>query len=164
MSLYLRNTTRKRKLPLRRFERATRKLLGACGEEGSSLSLSFVGDAAIRRLNREHRGKDRPTDVLSFPLFEPNAAAPGTPCTGPGGPERLLGDVVISVDAAARQAAGYGVPLAAEIERLLIHGILHLLGHDHERPAERRAMVAEERRLASAIGLPWPYLDEGGTG
>jgi probable rRNA maturation factor len=75
----------------------------------------------------------------------------------------LLGDIVISVDAAARQAAGYGATLTAEIERLLIHGILHLLGHDHEEPGERRAMVAQERRLARAIGLPWPYL-EGGTG
>lgn len=164
MSLYLRNTTRKRKLPLRRIERVARTLLAAAGEKDSSLSLSFVGDSAIRRLNREHRGKDRPTDVLSFPLFEPDAAAPGKPGAGPAGPERMLGDIVISVDAAARQAAGYGAPLAAEIERLLIHGILHLLGHDHEKPAERRGMVAEERRLASAIGLPWPYLDEGGTG
>jgi probable rRNA maturation factor len=163
VSLYLRNTTRKRKLPLRRIERVTRALLAAAGEGEASLSLSFVGDAAIRRLNREHRGKDRPTDVLSFPLFEPEAGRKGGKRSGPGEPERLLGDIVISVDAAARQAAGYGAPLAAEIERLLIHGILHLLGHDHEIAAERRAMVAEERRLARAIGLPWPYL-EGGTG
>jgi probable rRNA maturation factor len=163
VSLYLRNTTRKRRLPLRRIERVTRALLAAAGEGEASLSLSFVGDAAIRRLNREHRGKDRPTDVLSFPLFEPDAGRARRKRSGRGEPERLLGDIVISVDAAARQAAGYGAPLAAEIERLLIHGILHLLGHDHEIAAERRAMVAEERRLARAIGLPWPYL-EGGTG
>ena len=163
MSLYLRNTTRKRRLPLRRIERVTRLLLAAAGEGEASLSLSFVGDAAIRRLNREHRGKDRATDVLSFPLFEPEPGRKGRKRAVRGEPERLLGDIVISVDAAARQAAGYGATLTAEIERLLIHGILHLLGHDHEEPGERRAMVAQERRLARAIGLPWPYL-EGGTG
>lgn len=163
MNLYLRNTTRKRKLPLRRIRRVVHALLVAAGEPRASLSLSFVGDAAIRRLNREHRGKDRPTDVLSFPLFEPGAGPSGAGSAESDEPERLLGDIVISVDAAARQAAGYGAPLAAEIERLLIHGILHLLGHDHEIAAERRAMVAQERRLARTIGLPWPYL-EGGTG
>ena len=71
--------------------------------------------------------------------------------------ERLLGDIVISVPTAARQAAAYDAPLEAELQRLLIHGILHLLGHDHERPAERAEMEAEERRLAAAIGMPWPY-------
>jgi len=69
----------------------------------------------------------------------------------------MLGDVVISVDTARRQAAEYDAPLAREIERLLIHGILHVLGHDHEEAAERAAMESEERRLADAIGMPWPY-------
>jgi len=91
---------------------------------------------------------------LSFPLFEP-FAAPKT--ARPGGPELLLGDIVISVDVAVRQAAAYDARLDAEIERLLVHGLLHLLGHDHEKPRERAAMRAEERRLAAAIGLPWPY-------
>lgn len=72
-------------------------------------------------------------------------------------PERLLGDVVISVETARRQAAEYGAPLENEIHRLLIHGILHVLGHDHEEPQEREVMEAEERRLAAAIGMPWPY-------
>ena len=65
-----------------------------------------------------------------------------------------MGDVVISVDAAHRQAAAYDATLDDEIERLLIHGVLHLLGHDHEEPRERARMVREERRLAAAIGLP----------
>jgi probable rRNA maturation factor len=64
---------------------------------------------------------------------------------------------VISVDTARRQAADYDAPLAREVERLLIHGLLHLLGHDHLEPLERAAMEAEERRLADAIGMPWPY-------
>jgi probable rRNA maturation factor len=67
-----------------------------------------------------------------------------------------LGDVVISMDTAARQARAYGVSLIREVERLLIHGILHVLGHDHEEPAERARMTRAERRLAKAIGMPWP--------
>lgn len=72
-------------------------------------------------------------------------------------PERLLGDVVISVDTAQRQAAGYEATLDDELRRLLIHGMLHLVGHDHEEAAQRARMEAEERRLAAAIGLAWPY-------
>jgi probable rRNA maturation factor len=71
----------------------------------------------------------------------------------------LLGDVVISIDTARRQAADYDARLQAEIYRLLIHGLLHVLGHDHEEPDERVVMTREERRLAVAIALPWPYED-----
>jgi probable rRNA maturation factor len=105
-----------------------------------------VNDEAIRALNREYRGHDYPTDVLSFGLQE----------GAPSG-ERLLGDVVISVETAKRQAAAYGAPLVQEIHRLLIHGLLHLKGHDHAQAGERRLMRREERRLADAIALPWPY-------
>jgi probable rRNA maturation factor len=123
------------------------------------VSLSLVRDAEMRELNRAHRGIDRTTDVLSFPLHEPGAFArngrtrPRERAAG----ERMLGDVVISVDAAQAQAAGYGAPLEREVERLLIHGLLHLCGHDHVAPGERRAMEREERRLAEVIGMPWPY-------
>ena len=106
----------------------------------------LVDDAAIRELNRDHRGKDKPTDVLSFPL-EPE----------PFAHEKLLGDIVISIETARRQAADYDAPLQREIERLMIHGLLHVLGHDHMEPGERSEMEAEERRLAAAIGMPWPY-------
>ena len=64
---------------------------------------------------------------------------------------------MISVPTALRQASGYDEPLQREVERLLIHGLLHVLGHDHEEADERDAMIAEERRLAAAIGMPWPY-------
>jgi len=70
-------------------------------------------------------------------------------------------EVVVSLDAARRQAAGYDAPLERELERLLIHGILHLCGHDHLVPGERRAMEREERRLAEGIGMPWPYPSTG---
>jgi probable rRNA maturation factor len=68
--------------------------------------------------------------------------------------------VVISVDTARRQAAAYDASLQREIYRLLIHGLLHLMGHDHEALGERRTMQREERRLADAIALPWPYASK----
>lgn len=147
MSVYLRNTTRRSGLDRRRVHRTAQRLLHALGEARSSVSLTFVGDARIRALNRVYRGKDRATDVLSFPLDPPRDAPI----------ERLLGDVVISVDTAARQAAEYDAPLEREVDRLLIHGLLHLLGYDHERPEQQERMAAEERRLAAVIDLPWPY-------
>jgi probable rRNA maturation factor len=155
--IYIRNSTRRYRLSTRVWRRRARALLAAAGLADTGLSLSFVGDRAIRTLNREHRGKDAPTDVLSFPLFEPFALPSAAAKGGAHGPERLLGDVVISLDTAARQARDYDASLNDEIERLLIHGILHLIGHDHERPGERRRMVREERRLAGAVGLAWPF-------
>jgi len=199
MTVYLKNATRRKRLDSPRIRSDVERLLEAIGEKGSSVSLSFVGDAAIRKLNNEYRGKDTPTDVLSFPLYgapaqptvAPNAhparrdrlascslrpprasargpqssrALCGTSREGfPEGPldnvvpERMLGDVVISVDTAARQARDYDATLDMEVRRLLIHGLLHLIGHDHERDDERAAMEREERRLARAIDLPWPY-------
>ena len=144
--------------------RVLERLLAEIGERGSGVSLSFVRDAEMRELNREHRGKDAPTDVLSFPLYPPEAFARDGH-TRPRahdraqGPERLLGDLVVSVDTASRQAAAYDAPLEREVERLLIHGVLHLAGHDHLEPGERARMEAEERRLADSIGMPWPYLE-----
>jgi probable rRNA maturation factor len=70
----------------------------------------------------------------------------------------MLGDIIISVDAARRQAADYDAPLEREVQRLLIHAVLHLAGHDHLETSERAVMEAEERRLAASIGMPWPYL------
>jgi probable rRNA maturation factor len=149
MPVYLTNATRKSGLDVRAIERTAADLLAAVGERDSSVSISFVRDPKIRELNRAFRGQDKPTDVLSFPLVEPGDAYPGA--------ERLLGDIVISLDTARRQAADYDAPLGREVERLLIHGLLHLLGHDHLETGERRAMEAEERRLADVIGMPWPY-------
>jgi probable rRNA maturation factor len=159
--IYFRNATRRHRLSQRGLVATSRALLAAAGYADASLSLSFVGDAAIRRLNREHRGKDRPTDVLSFPLYPPFAAP--KPRSGAAAEEVLLGDIVISVDTAWRQSRAYDAPLAREIERLLIHGILHLLGHDHEIELERKRMVRAEKRLARAIAMPWPYLDLEGS-
>ncbi|HUY11381.1 MAG TPA: rRNA maturation RNase YbeY [Candidatus Dormibacteraeota bacterium] len=145
--IHYRNTVRSSGLDARAIKRCAARLLEAVERPQAALALSFVSDQEIARLNRKHRGKDRPTDVLSFPL-DPDPSMPG---------EELLGDIVISVPTARRQAAEYDAPLQREVERLLIHGLLHLLGHDHEERAERDEMIAQERRLADAIEMPWPY-------
>jgi probable rRNA maturation factor len=120
-----------------------RRLLSALDETESELTVSLVDDAEARHLNREYRGKDRPTDVLSFAMREGVRVA---------GDEPVLGDVVISLDTAARQARRHAVSVADEVRTLLIHGVLHLLGYDHERsPAAARRMRAMERRLRSVL-------------
>ena len=149
--IHYRNAARARGVDSRALVATAKRLLRAVDEGDASLSLSLVRDAEIREINRLHRRKDRATDVLSFTIG-------GEPADGPrdaSAPERLLGDVVISVETARRQAADYDAPLQDEIYRLLIHGLLHLLGHDHERIAERRVMEREESRLAGAIGLTY---------
>jgi probable rRNA maturation factor len=126
------------------------RLIVAEGLAGGELSIVLTGDGAIRELNREFRGIDRATDVLSFPQFEDlrdaaaNAAA-----------HMPIGDIVISIDTAVRQAERLGVEPADRIRTLLIHGFLHLLGYDHERSsAEARRMFARERELAALLITP----------
>jgi probable rRNA maturation factor len=160
--IYLANRTRGAGLDTRAFANVLERLLAEIGERGTSVSLTFVRDAEMRELNRAHRDKDAPTDVLSFPLYAPEAfdrSGVTRPLLAEDTAERLLGDIVVSVDTARRQAAEYDAPLAREVERLLIHAVLHLAGHDHVEAGQRAVMEAEERRLAGAIGMPWPYLE-----
>ena len=145
--IYYRNEVRRSGVDGRALVATAQRLLNALGKRGATLSLTLVNDDAIRLLNREYRGKDASTDVLSFPLDGP----------ADGEVEALLGDVVISVDTARRQSAEYAAPLQRELYRLLIHGLLHLVDYDHATVAQRRVMRREERRLAEAIALPWPY-------
>ncbi len=163
--IYVANRTRGSGLDTRALARDLERLLAEIGEAGSSVSLTFVRDPEMHELNRAHRGKDAPTDVLSFPLYAPEtferSGAATRPLAHDGEAERMLGDIVVSVDTARRQADDYGASTGAEVRRLLIHGVLHLAGHDHLEPAERATMEAEERRLAAAIGMPWPYLETG---
>ncbi|MGA8098065.1 MAG: rRNA maturation RNase YbeY [Candidatus Cybelea sp.] len=146
--IYYRNDVRRSGVDGRALLATARRLLAEVGEADAGLSLSLVSDAAIRTLNRKYRGRDAATDVLSFPLDETSNRKL---------PETLLGDVVISIETARRQAGEYDASLQREIYRLLIHGLLHLKGHDHEQLGQRRSMRREERRLAEAISLPWPY-------
>ena len=129
--------------PLMRWKflrRTAERISNALGcPDSLELSVLLTDDAEIHRLNREYRGVDRPTDVLSFAM-EDAPAIPGAP--------QLLGDVVISCQAAARQAKRLGHNLEHEMNRLLIHGVLHLLGHEHEGDAKAaRRMRRLERKL-----------------
>ncbi len=150
MTVHYRNDVRGSGVDARALKRTMKTLLAEVDEKDSSISITLVDDAAIQEINRAHRGKDKSTDVLSFPMFDDTIEDPEIE-------ERLLGDIVISVETARRQATDYDAPLQQEIYRLLIHGLLHVMGHDHMEPEERAAMEAEERRLADAIDMPWPY-------
>jgi len=117
------------------------RILDALGLHEGELSILLVEDEEIRELNRRYRGKDQPTNVLSFPMGEG------------GGPYPLLGDVVISTQWAEREAEEQGVGMQEEMAWLLAHGILHLLGYQHEEEGEAERMQREERRLTQvALG------------
>ena len=129
MTVHVRSEHPRGQAAARRLRHRARRFLAALDRDRSELSVLVVGDAAIRKLNAAWRGKDRATDVLSFP-----AAGKGP----------LLGDVVISLDTAVRAAREERRALGAELDRYLAHGLLHLLGHDHE------ASAAAARRMAAA--------------
>ena len=129
------NRQKKTRIERARFERLLRTLLRRYGVRKGTVTLAFVGDATIRRLNRQFRKKDKPTDVLSFPIME-------------RGPEGFfqLGDIIISVPRAAAQAKDLGHSLRYELQFLTIHGFLHLLGFEHFRGHEE-----EEARMSAAL-------------
>jgi probable rRNA maturation factor len=108
----------------------------------SALTLMIAGDDALRELNREFLGEDRPTDVLSFPSGEPD------PATG----RLYLGDIAISYPQAAASATAGGHPVRAELQLLIVHGVLHLLGHDHSLRGEKTRMWAAQAAILSELG------------
>ena len=110
----------------------------------------MTDDPSIHELNRTWRHKDKPTDVLSFSQLEGEDATSDAPGTPKGLP--VLGDVIISTDTAQRQADAFGHSLDSELQRLLVHGVLHLLGHDHVHGGvQARRMKAEEARLLALL-------------
>ncbi|NPA57846.1 MAG: rRNA maturation RNase YbeY [Aquificae bacterium] len=118
------------------------KILKEMHINDGELSITLTDDETIRQLNKEWRKKDRPTDVLSFPIDE----------KPPAYRYRILGDVVISLPYAKRQAEEIGIPYRDEVVRLLTHGILHLLGYDHEGcPAEAEKMFRLQDRIYEKI-------------
>lgn len=123
--------------------RARRILAALVGSDRAELSILLVDDAEIAALNRRYRGRSRPTDVLAFSLLE------GAHADRRGA---LLGDIVIGIETAARQARARRRTLDDEVARLLVHGALHLIGYDHVRSAEARIMRAQERRVWRALG------------
>lgn len=110
----------------------------------SELSVVLADDATVQALNREYRDTDAPTDVLSFAQRE------GDDFARPDDAPPHLGDVIISIETARRQATEYNVSLQDEVSHLLVHGILHLLGFDHEDPADEREMRAREDAILGA--------------
>ncbi|WP_027039583.1 rRNA maturation RNase YbeY [Mesorhizobium ciceri] len=114
----------------------------------SELSLVFTDDAHIRTLNAGWRGKDKPTNVLSFPAFPFAQGGPLPP---------MLGDIVLAAETVADEAALEDKPVENHITHLVIHGLLHLLGHDHETEAEAEAMEAVERAALARLAIPDPY-------
>jgi probable rRNA maturation factor len=115
------------------------------------VSILLVGDRAMRTLNRTWRGKDQTTDVLSFP-FRDCGTSRLPKKSAAGAPPELLGDIVVSLPVARRQAKEAGHGLACELDQLLVHGLVHLLGYDHEKGAgEARRMRRKEQLLLNRL-------------
>ena len=129
------NRQRTRKIATSPWISRTTKMLDALGKSESSVTIAFVSDSKIRTLNKTFRGIDKPTDVLSFPADEGNE----------------LGHIAISVETAARQAKENGLTLTGEIAQLILHGLLHLSGYDHE--TDNGEMNKEELRLRKKLRL-----------
>ena len=158
MPVIVQNRQRAVAIDLKWLGRTAEAVLSAARAETVELSVVLVSDRRMRALNRRYRKKDRSTDVLSFPLHEKSGHATffrhGKLFSQKSSLSPfLLGDVVISMQTAKRQATEFGHGLRDEIERLLVHGILHLLGYDHERNArDAAAMARKERAILKAIG------------
>ena len=136
------NRQRGRKINAKQWREFGDQALGAIGQKNRDATIVFVSDAAIKKLNRQFRGKDYATDVLSFPAlpesFETEA-------------QGNLGEVVISLDRAQAQARENNLTLANEIQQLILHGLLHLCGYDHE--TDKGEMNRLELRLRKGLGI-----------
>ena len=150
MPVHMQSHVRRVMFDQARLDRLARAILSDVGEASAELGILFVGDQRMRGFNRQYRGKDRTTDVLAFAMRESL-----TPHPSPLTPV-MLGDVVIAVPTAARQAKQGQRSLDEELTVLLVHGILHLCGYDHERSKkEARRMQRRERMvLRSLARLP----------
>ncbi|OEU51160.1 MAG: rRNA maturation RNase YbeY [Desulfuromonadales bacterium C00003096] len=135
MTIQLENRQKNRKIEETSLKKVAQKILNDLACPDGELSLVIVDDEQIREINRDYLQRDWPTNVISFAMREGE--------DGEFHPE-LLGDVVISADTAARDAAEAGLPFESELYFLLLHGILHLFGYDHERGSEEEALRMEE--------------------
>ena len=131
-------------VPKKLLERAVKSALQNQSESlDSELTLVLTDDAQIQELNREYLGNDKPTDVLSFPASE----------TDPETGSRYIGDIIISVPYAAKSAEKAGHSMEAEVQLLVVHGVLHLLGHDHAEAGEKARMWKAQSEILKALGL-----------
>ena len=117
------------------------------------VSVKFSDDAEVRALNASYRGKDKPTNVLSFPMMSADELADPPPQGG------LLGDIILAYETCAREAADKGVPVADHASHLIVHGTLHLFGHDHADDGQAETMEGIERSALSRIGVADPYRE-----
>jgi probable rRNA maturation factor len=124
--------------------RAAAEAALAYEEATGELTVVLAGDAQLRALNRQYLGIDAATDVLAFPAVQPDPES-GT---------RYLGDILISVQRARSQARRAGHPLEAEVQLLVVHGVLHLLGHDHADPGAKSRMWSSQEEVLRSLGLP----------
>jgi len=148
MSVHMQSRVRRITFDQARLDRLARAILTDVGETSVELGILFVGDQRMRNLNRRYRGKDRTTDVLAFAMRE------GVRPHASGLKPDILGDVVIAVPTAARQAKEGQRSLDEELTMLLVHGILHLCGYDHERSEkEARRMHRRERMILRSLTL-----------
>lgn len=134
-----------------RIARFAEALLASEAYPAGRVSLVFTGDRVMAQLCRDWLGKTGTTDVLAFDLRDDEGGG-GAVAGSAASHDAVLGEVIVSVDRARAQARAFGVPLSEEIARLVIHGLLHLAGHDHHAPGERRSMQARERRWMAAAG------------
>ncbi len=132
------------------LERAAKAALLQQSPPEADLTLVLTGDAQIQALDRDFLGKDAPTDVLSFPASE----------TDPETGRRYLGDIIISVPRAEAQSIAAGHSLEAELSLLVIHGVLHLLGHDHAGAEEKARMWAAQSEVLTRLGIPPTIVHE----
>ncbi len=135
---------------------ATRQLEPALAHPRLTASVLFTSDEEVHTLNREWRGKDRPTNVLSFPML----ARDGLLALAPDGPPEMLGDLALACETCVREAAEKGVSLEHHAAHLLVHGFLHLAGHDHvDSDAQAEGMEALEIAALAKMGIADPYRD-----
>ena len=120
------------------------------------ISVRLTGDDEVRSLNAHYRGKDKATNVLSFPMVQPDLLETVSENSDDG--ELLLGDIVLAHGVCVGEAAARGVSVEEHVTHLLVHGTLHLLGYDHQDDADAEAMEEVERSALASLGLPDPYL------
>ena len=164
--------------PLWKAQRGVRTLLqraiceaaAMAATNGGELAIVLTDDSAIRTLNRDWRGKDQPTNVLSFPARAPSVSLPrergrvgvgAASCRAGEHPVRLLGDIVIAYETTEREARAEHKPFMHHLMHLAVHGFLHLAGYDHAADDQAAAMERLEAAILARLGVPDPYLARG---
>jgi probable rRNA maturation factor len=153
MRIQIENSQRKQKILKRPLRKIAQKILNVSGLPEAELSILILDNAGIQAINRDYLQRDRPTNVISFAMQEGE---------GSGVQPLLLGDVIISAERAAEDAVEAGIPFEHELVFLLLHGILHLLGYDHEQGCEDQARQMEDRERDVYSMLRQMYLTDDG--